>query len=232
MGDIEEAPQTQKGITGYTNTTHNVPNPAYADWAAQYGQKPGTISMQQMYEDDLKDKLGTYRGPMTSLPPNAVPKAPSKTLSQNVRSPVYGQVPVPGLKSNIPSIHRAAPAPTLGLGWGGDDGYGGFMSGNTAMAQMGNFSNFGLQGFNGTFGTGLSPPGQQPLNSPFGGFFNGLDGGWGLGGWGSGAANVGSGWGNSGSQGGIGGAGGFSGGDAGYGSDARSGRDGADQGNN
>jgi host factor-I protein len=96
---------------------------------------------------------------------------------------------------------------------------------------MANVLSSGLQGFGGTFGTGLSFQGQ-PVNSPFGGFFNGLGDAFGLGGWGSGAANVGSGWGNSGSQGGIGGAGGFSGGDAGYGSDARSGRDGADQGNN
>jgi hypothetical protein len=232
MGDISEeynAPaQTTRGITGYNTTTTQVHNPAYDAWAQSYGTKPNAL--QDAWLGAMQDKIGVQRGPFTSLPPNAVPKAPSKTITQTKSVPVYGQIPQSVRKSSIPQI--AHPATTLGLGWGGDDGYGGFMSGNTAVAQMGNFGNYGLKGFDGTFGTGISLNGMPVAASPFGGFFNGLDGGWSMGGFGMGAANVGSGWGNSGAQGGLGGAGGFSGGDAGYGSDARSGRDGADQGNN
>jgi hypothetical protein len=238
MGDISEeemAPSTQRGITGYNTTTTQVHNPAYDAWASSYGNKPNAL--QDAWLGAMQDKIGVQRGPFTTMPPNAVPNAvpkappaPPQTIAKTNRTPVYGQIPQSVRKSNIPQI--AHPATTLGLGWGGDDGYGGFLSGNTAMAQVGNFGNYGLRGFDGTFGTGITSYGQPVAASPFGGFFSGIGGALGFGGGMVGGPNIGSGWGQSGDAGGLGGAGGFSGGDAGYGSDARSGRDGADQGNN
>jgi hypothetical protein len=95
--------QMTRGIVGYEDkpvtTTTQVPNPAYQDWADQFGNKPGTITTQQMYADDLADKLGVNRGMFASpVAPAVATPAPARTIGHTTtttqRSPVYGDVPV------------------------------------------------------------------------------------------------------------------------------------------
>jgi hypothetical protein len=205
--------QMTRGIVGYEDkpvtTTTQVPNPAYADWAEAFNNPKATP--QAMYADDLADKIGVNRGNFAT--PAQVAQygpAPAKTIDKTTttttRSPVYGDVPV-GQPVSANLSGAGAGSWTSGL----------TNQANAINANIMDMGNWGLQGMQGTFNTGL-----------YGGYA-GIGGGMNLGG--LGAANIGSGWGASGDAGGLSGAGGFAGGDAGYGSDARSGRDGADQGN-
>jgi hypothetical protein len=208
-----------RGIVGYEDkpvtTTTQVPNPAYSAWEEAYNNPKATT--QQMYADDLADKLGqptAFQGSVMNQAPQARGPAPSKTIGHTTttttRSPVYGDVPV-GQPIGANLSQAGAGSWTSGL----------TNQANAINANIMDMGNWGLQGMQGTFNTGLSPVG-------YGGGIGSL------GSLGGGAPNVGSGWGLGGEAGGVGGSyggGGFAGGDAGYGSDARSGREGADQGN-
>ena len=102
----------------------------------------------------------------------------------------------------------------------GAAGAGSWTPGLTAQAQAINSQIMGTD-----WGSMLAA-GIADMNAAYGGDIGSL------GALSGGMANVGSGWGLGGDADGLGGsygAGGFAGGDAGYGSDARSGRDGADQ---
>jgi hypothetical protein len=211
--------QMTRGIVGYEDkpvtTTTQVPNPAYSAWEEAYNNPKATT--QQMYADDLADKLGqptAFQGSVMNQAPQARGPAPSKTIGHTTttttRSPVYGDVPV-GQPIGANLSQAGAGSWTSGL----------TNQANAINANIMDMGNWGLQGMQGTFNTGLSPVG-------YGGGIGSL------GSLGGGAPNVGSGWGLGGEAGGVGGSyggGGFAGGDAGYGSDARSGREGADQGN-
>jgi hypothetical protein len=141
-----------RGIVGYEDkpvtTTTQVPNPAYQDWADQFGNKPGTITSQQMYADDLADKLGVNRGyfgaPVaTPVAAPAVPPAPSRTIDKTTttiqHSPRYGDIPVGkpvSFAALAPSlITESVYGSPVGGSWGGPDSWGGLGSGYGALSN-------------------------------------------------------------------------------------------------
>jgi hypothetical protein len=127
--------QMTRGIVDYTETRTptTVPNPAYADWAEAFNNPKATT--QQMYADDLADKIGVNRGNFAT--PAQVAQygpAPSKTIAgpdKVTRSPVYGDVPVgrPISATLSPAVSDPTFGSPLGGSWGGPDSWGGFGSG-------------------------------------------------------------------------------------------------------
>jgi hypothetical protein len=179
--------QMTRGIVGYEDkpvtTTTQVPNPAYEAWQEAYNNPKATT--QQMYADDLADKLGqpkAFQDSVFNQAPMALGPAPSKTIGHTTtttqRSPVYGDRPAIGAQPIGANLSQA--------------GAGSWTSGltnqaNAINAQINDFSNFGLEGFTGNFGTGIGDPSGGMSLGGLGGSFSGgfggaLGGGYGPGG--------------------------------------------------
>jgi hypothetical protein len=156
--------QMTRGIVGYEDkpvtTTTQVPNPAYSAWEEAYNNPKATT--QQMYAEDLGDKLGQARGFQGSVVNQskasmAANLAPSRTVSHTTttmqRSPVYGDKPAIGAQPTTATL--SAPSVDYGMypggSWAGYDKPGGGL-------LAGLDPNIGISGVTGSVGQGFGDP--------------------------------------------------------------------------
>jgi hypothetical protein len=136
---LDTPAQMTRGITGYTTTTRDVPNPAWSEWSKDYATKN---ALQEAYLADQVDRHGPAKP--TNVPDYNLAPEPPKTVPQVEKTPVYGPVAAPPVatpKTAYTSLPAAPPVTDpvygspVGGSWGGPDSWGGFGSGYDALAN-------------------------------------------------------------------------------------------------